>query len=199
MRLSRAATKSSIELLASFVWATTALTDARIFLTRWSTSACNTRCCSSARLRAVSPRDLRCADDFACGIPERRSLTELFESAIPALPYGPIGINALTASDSIKNSDFLVMMIRWKECRDRPANHLGGGITGESLRPVVPGRDEAMQVFTHNGVVRRITIADNRWSVSSACLRSIKSPACRASTSKRRRSRPMVGEACATV
>ena len=53
MRRSSAATKSSIELLASFVWAAIALTAASTFLTRWSSSAFSVRCCSSARLRAV--------------------------------------------------------------------------------------------------------------------------------------------------
>ena len=53
-RPSSATTKCAIELLASNVCPATALTVARTFLTRWSSSATNTRWCSSARLRSVT-------------------------------------------------------------------------------------------------------------------------------------------------
>jgi len=54
MRVSSAVTKTSIDVLAAFVWWMIALTVASTFLTQWSSSASSARCRSSARLRSLT-------------------------------------------------------------------------------------------------------------------------------------------------
>src|SRR5262245_40602001 len=65
-------------------------------------------------------------------------------------------MNALTAPNARKNLDFFVITIRWKKHRDRPTDHQVGGIIEQSLRPVIPCRDDAVQLYTDDSIIRRV-------------------------------------------
>ena len=62
-------------------------------------------------------------------------------------------IDALTALDARKYIGFLVVAIDWNQERDRFADNFFCRIAEEPLCSGVPGLNDTIEVFTHDGVV----------------------------------------------
>src|SRR5262249_26236956 len=61
-----------------------------------------------------------------------------------------------TPADAPENARFLVVPIWRDEGKDRHANHFLGSIAKETLGPLVPTRDNAVEVFADDGVVKTL-------------------------------------------
>src|SRR5215475_14288894 len=70
-----------------------------------------------------------------------------------APPNGFIVLDALVASDALKNHRFFIVPVGWNQKRNRLADGLVGRIAEEPLRALVPARDDAIEVLAYDGVV----------------------------------------------
>ena len=68
----------------------------------------------------------------------------------------------MVASSSIRSGG--------SKIRDRPADHLVGGVAEDALGGRVPTQDDAVEIFADDGVVGRSTMAASRACNSSVCM-----------------------------
>ena len=62
-------------------------------------------------------------------------------------------LDSLTLADAAKDLRFLVMTLWWDDSEKGRANHLFGSIAKETLCPLVPASDDAVEILADNGVV----------------------------------------------
>ena len=62
-------------------------------------------------------------------------------------------VDPLATPDALEDRRHLVLPPRWRQERDRPADHLGGSVAEEALGGAVPAGDDAVEGLAHDRVV----------------------------------------------
>ena len=100
------------------------------------------------------------ADDIAAEVSDwRNGQRNVDEASILALSDSLVMVDPLTATDAFEDSRFFVVAIDRNEQSHRLADRFLAGIPEETLRAIVPARNDAVDVFRKDGVVGRF---DNR-------------------------------------
>src|SRR5215831_13424758 len=111
---------------------------------------------SGLRLLGLSDvsSDFGCADYLASPVLHRRhGNRNVDERSVLAATYGLIVFDSLALADAPENVGFLVVTIRWDECENWRADHLLRSIAKETLGPLIPAGDNAVEIHADNGVV----------------------------------------------
>ncbi len=102
-------------------------------------------------------RDLRCADDRAAGVADRRDGHRHFhQPSVLAHPDGLEVFDPLAAADLREHDVFFAQAVRRDQHRDRLADSVCGRVAEQALSAAIPRGDDAVQILADNRVVRRL-------------------------------------------